>query len=89
MPISVGIDVAKETHWVTAVDEQARAVHDGAVANAQAALVALAGSLKALGHEVVVALDVTGSIATFLEAVLAGEGLALVHDPGIAELRSL
>ena len=34
------------------------------------------------------ALDVTGSIATFLEAVLAGEGLALVHVPGIAVNRA-
>ena len=79
MPVFVGIDVAKETHWVTAVDEQARIVHDGAVVNDQAALVALAQGLKALGDEVVVALDVTGSIAAFLEAVLASEGLALVH----------
>lgn len=88
MPVFVGIDVAKETHWVTAVDEQARIVHDGAVVNDQAALVALAEGLKALGDEVVVALDVTGSIATFLEAVLAGEGLALVHVPGIAVNRA-
>ncbi|MFO7921808.1 MAG: transposase, partial [Nioella sp.] len=80
--------MAKETHRVTAVDEQARIVHDGAVVNDQAALVALAQSLKALGDEVIVALDVTGSIATFLEAVLAGEGLALVHVPGIAVNRA-
>lgn len=33
MTIFVGIDVAKETHWVVAVDEQARVVHGGAVAN--------------------------------------------------------
>lgn len=88
MPVFVGIDVAKETHWVIAVDEQARIVHDGAVVNDQAALVALAQGLKALGDEVIVALDVTGSIATFLEAVLAGEGLALVHVPGIAVNRA-
>jgi transposase len=88
MPVFVGIDVAKETHWVTAVDEQARIVHDGAVVNDQAALVALTQGLKALGDEVVVALDVTGSIATFLEAVLAGEGLALVHVSGIAVNRA-
>jgi hypothetical protein len=50
--------------------------------------VAPAGSLRALGREVVFALDVTGSIATFLEAVLAGEGLALVHVPGIAVNRA-
>jgi Transposase len=84
MPIFVGIDVAKETHWVTAVDETSRIVHDSAVANDQAALKALAQHLRSLGDQVVVALDVTGSIVTFLEAVLAGEGQSLVHVPGIA-----
>jgi transposase len=88
MPIFVGNDVARETHWVSAVDPQARVVHGGAVANDQAALAALAGTLKALDADIVAALDVTGSIATFLGAVPAGEGLALVHVPGIAVNRA-
>ena len=88
MSVFVGIDVAKETHWVVAIDTQASVALDRAVANDQAALVELAADLRALDEEVVVALDVTGSIATFLEAVLASEGLALVHVPGIAVNRA-
>lgn len=49
---------------------------------------ALAQRLKSYSDTVVVALDVTGSIATFLEAVLTGEGLALVHVPGLAVNRA-
>ena len=44
--------------------------------------------LRALGHEVVIGLDVVGSFARFLEAVLLAEGFALVHTPGIAVNRA-
>lgn len=88
MPIFVGIDVAKETHWVCALDQDARVVLDRAAANDQAALDALAAELRGLGPELTIALDVTGSIASFLEAVLLAEGFALVHVPGIAVNRA-
>jgi transposase len=88
MRISVGIDVAKDVHWVNAIDQDARVLIDKAVANDQEALEALAAELRRLGGELVVGLDVTGSIASFLEAVLLAEGLALVHVPGIAVNRA-
>lgn len=88
MPIFVGVDVAKETHWVCALDQDARVVLDRAVQNDQAALDALAAELRGLGPELQIALDVTGSIASFLEAVLLAEGFTLVHIPGIAVNRA-
>ncbi len=88
MSVFVGIDVAKEAHWVCAIDAAARVVLDRAVENDQTALDALAAELKRLGPDVVVALDVTGSLARFLEAVLLAEGLRLVHVPGIAVNRA-
>jgi transposase len=88
MPIFVGVDVAKETHWVCALDQDARVVLDRAVQNDQAALDALAAELRGLGPELQIALDVTGSIASFLEAVLLAEGFTLVHVPGIAVNRA-
>jgi transposase len=88
MPIFVGVDVAKETHWVCALDQDARVVLDRAVQNDQAALDALAAELRGLGPERQIALDVTGSIASFLEAVLLAEGFTLVHVPGIAVNRA-
>ncbi|WP_029030530.1 IS110 family transposase [Salinarimonas rosea] len=88
MRICVGIDVAKDVHWVHAVDQDARVLIDRAVSNEQEALEALASDLVGLDGEVRVGLDVTGSIACFLEAVLIAAGLALVHVPGIAVNRA-
>ena len=83
-----GIDVAKDVHWVSAVDQDARILIDKAVTNDQAAIEALAADLRQLGPDIVIGLDVTGSIAAFLEAVLLAEGLSLVHVPGIAVNRA-
>lgn len=88
MRICVGIDVAKDVHWVTAIDEGARVLIDRSVANRQDAIEELAGDLRRLGPDLVVGLDVAGSIASFLEAVLIAEGLDLVHVPGIAVNRA-
>src|SRR5215210_2710888 len=88
MRICVGIDVAKDVHWVVAIDQDARVLIDRAVANDQETVEALAAELSRLGGELVIGLDVTGSIASFLEAVLLAEGLALVHVPGLAVNRA-
>ena len=44
--------------------------------------------LRGLEGEVVIGLDVVGSFARFLEAMLLAEGFALVHAPGIAVNRA-
>jgi transposase len=88
MRISVGVDVAKEVHWVCAVDPDAHVLFSRAVNNTQADLDAFVADLKRLSGEVVVGLDVMGSIATFLQAALLSEGVALVHLPGLAVNRA-
>lgn len=88
MEIYVGIDVAKETHWACALDAGARVLLDRAVDNDQAAIERLAADLRGLGGEIVIGLDITGSLARFLEAILLAEGLRLVHVPGIAVNRA-
>ena len=88
MEIFVGIDVAKETHWVCVLDHAARVLLDRAVENDQAAIDQFVAELRALGGEVVIGLDITGSLARFLEAILLAEGLRLVHVPGIAVNRA-
>ncbi|AFL51286.1 transposase [Sinorhizobium fredii] len=88
MEVFVGIDVAKETHWVCALDHAARVLLNRAVDNEQADIDALVRELVALGDDVVIGLDITGSLARFLEAVLLAEGLRLVHVPGIAVNRA-
>lgn len=88
MRICVGIDAAKTVHWVVAVDAGGRVVLDRAVGNDPAAVDGLVADLRGLGGEMVIGLDVVGSFARFLEAVLLAEGFALVHTPGIAVNRA-
>ncbi|MDB2490150.1 IS110 family transposase [Paracoccus sp. (in: a-proteobacteria)] len=88
MEIYVGIDVAKETHWVCALDHAARVLLDRAVENDQAAIDRLVADLRGLGGDVLIGLDITGSLARFLEAILLAQGLRLVHVPGIAVNRA-
>jgi len=48
----------------------------------------LVADLHSLGADIVMGLDVVGSFARFLEAVLLVEGFTLVHTPGIAVNRA-
>lgn len=86
--ICVGIDVAKDTHWACALDAGGRVLFSRAVRNTQAELDALSAELRALPGPVQVGLDVNGSIATFLQALLLADGIALVHVPGLAVNRA-
>ena len=88
MRICVGIDAAKVTHWAVAVDAEGRVVLDRAVENDPDAIDSLVAELRGLGGEAMIGLDVVGSCARFLEAVLLAEGFALVHTPGIAVNRA-
>jgi len=88
MRICVGIDAAKTVHWAVAIDEGGRVVLDRAVENDPRAIDALVAELRRLGGEVLIGLDVVGSFARFLEAMLLAEGFALVHTPGIAVNRA-
>lgn len=88
MRISVGIDIAKEIHWVSAVDCDGVVRIDRQLANTPADIAALAEELAALGGSVRVGLDVVGGIAGLAEAMLAEAGFALVHVPGLAVNRA-
>jgi transposase len=83
-----GIDIAKDTHWICALDSGGQILLSHAVKNTQAELDALSAELRALPGPVTVGLDVDGSIATFLQAILLADRLALVHVPGLAVNRA-
>jgi transposase len=84
----IGIDVAKEIHWVTGIDDRGQVVLDRRMPNEPATIQALIDDLKALGEEVVIGLDVVGGIAGLLEAMLLAAGLRLVFVPGLAVNRA-
>jgi transposase len=88
MRISVGIDVAKETHWVVALTETGEVVLDHALDNDPAAIEALLAELGALPGECTIGLDVLGGIATLLSAMLLAAGQRVIHVPGLAVNRA-
>jgi transposase len=88
MRSSVGIDIAKEAHWVTAVDADGIVRIDRKLANTPAAIASLLDELQRLEGTVRIGLDVVGGVAGLVEAMLADAGFALVHVSGLAVNRA-
>ncbi len=92
MRVAVGIDVAKEFHWVAAVDERVgELLFDGRVDNQPGAIERLIDQLSRLRDErgpVRVGVDVVGGIAALLTAMLHEAGLEVVHVPGLTVNRA-
>jgi transposase len=88
MRISVGVDIAKEAHWVTAIDADGVVRIDRKLTNTPGAIAALVADLIELGGSVRIGLDVVGGIAGLAEAMLAEAGFPLVHVPGLAVNRA-
>jgi len=86
--ISVGIDIAKDIHWVAAIDADGVVLLDRKLPNRPPDLAALAEELAALAGQVRIGIDVMGGIAGLATAILAEAGFALVHVPGIAVNRA-
>jgi transposase len=92
MGVAVGIDVAKEFHWVGAISgERSELPIDRRVDNQPAALRALVEDLEALGAEragLRVGIDVVGWVASLLAAMLLEAGIDVVHVSGLAVNRA-
>ena len=98
--VSVGIDIAKEIHWVTAIDADGVVRIDRKLLNTPTDIASLADQLAALGGpeggpgggsgggNIRVGLDVIGGIAGLVEAMLATAGFSLLHVPDLAARRS-
>jgi transposase len=86
--ISIGIDAAKEVHWVTAVTQEGQVLIDRRLDNTAEDIARLAAELQALGGERLVGIDLLGGIATLVSAMLLAAGERLVHVPGLAVNRA-
>lgn len=84
MRISIGIDVAKEAHWATAITDVGDVLLDRRVLNTPPEVAELVSELEALGGERTVGVDVLGGIASLVCALLLEAGERLVHVPGLA-----
>src|SRR3954454_20179129 len=85
--VAVGIDVAKDFHWVQAVDRRASEIaFSGRVDNTPPALGAFVEQLEVLRARgpVTVVIDVVGGIASVLTAMLLDAAIEVVHVPGLA-----
>lgn len=92
MAVAVGIDVAKQTHWVVIkAAETGVVLASHGVDNVAGEIADLVGEIRCLQEEhgpARVGVDVLGGIATLLVAMLLADGLTVVHVPGIAVNRA-
>src|SRR4051812_11737454 len=89
--VAVGIDVAKDFHWVRAIDcADGQVLLDRRVENDPAAVARLVEQLEALRTRgaVRVGIDVVGGIAGLLSAMLLEAGVTVVHVSGLAVNRA-
>jgi hypothetical protein len=86
--ISVGIDIAKEIHWITAIDADGVVLIDRKLLNTPTDVAALADQLTALGEAIHIGIDVMGGIAGLAEAMRVAAGFTLLHVPGLAVNRA-
>jgi transposase len=85
---NVGIDVAKEVHWVCAVDTQGTLLINHRLLNTPAELQALVDELRRLPAPIRVGIDILGGIASLIQAVILEAGFELLHIPGVAVNRA-
>src|SRR5438034_1975098 len=91
MAVAVGIDVAKEFHWATAVTERSSELFSCRVDNDPAAIQSVIDELERLQAEhgpLAVGIDVVGGIASLLQAMLIEAGFRVLHVPGLAVNRA-
>ena len=92
MAVKVGIDVAKEFHWVAiVVAETGEVLVSQRVGNDPDSIDGLIGQLRraeAEHGELTAAIDLMGGVAGLLTAMLIDAGIRLVHVPGLVVNRA-
>ena len=87
MPVAVGIDVAKQIHWVEIkIAETGQVLTSHPVANTPPAIAELIEEIREAEVEhgpARVGLDLLGGVATLLEAMLLEARLRVLHVPGV------
>lgn len=84
----VGIDIAKDVHWVCAVDREGALLLNHKLLNTPEDMLRLAVELEHLPAPIRVGIDILGGIAALTQAVILEAGFELLHVPGIAVNRA-
>jgi hypothetical protein len=71
---SVGIDIAKEVHWVCAVDREGALLLNHKLLNTPENMLRLAAELGRLPAPVQVGIDILGGVASLTQAVMLETG---------------
>jgi transposase len=88
---NAGFDIAKDFHWLAVTDDRGRQLASRRVDNDPDAIDEAITDLTALQAEhgeLTIGLDLMGSIATLLTALLLAAGFRVVHVPGLAVNRA-
>jgi transposase len=85
---NVGIDVAKEVHWVCAVDSHGALLLNHKLLNTPADMQDLVDELRRLPAPIRVGIDILGGIASLIQAVILEARFELLHIPGVAVNRA-
>lgn len=80
--IPIGIDAAKDSHWVTAITDTGDIILNKRFKSTPSAIDELIVQIKALGGDRTIGIDMTGGIAALLIAMLIDAGETVVHVPG-------
>ncbi len=88
MRLWIGFDVGKAFHWVCVLDEEGDIVLSCRVENTERDLEDCHEEVTAMGDERGYAIDLVGSPATLLEAVLFSRGERVFHLSGMTVNRA-
>jgi transposase len=92
MAVAVGIDIAKEIHWVCLkITETGQLLASHKVDNTPADIAGLVDEICATAEQhgaATAGIDILGGIAALVEAMLLDAGITLVHVPGLAVNRA-
>lgn len=88
---NAGFDIAKDFHWLAVTDDRGRQLSSRRVDNDPDAIETAITDLNAIQAEygqLTIGLDLMGSVAALLTAMLLAAGFRVVHVPGLAVNRA-
>lgn len=77
-----GVDISKEHHWVCLIDDEGTTIWTAKILNDEQSILDAIGEVCSLAESVTWTVDVTGTMACLLLALLAAHGQQVKYAPG-------
>src|SRR5665648_958723 len=81
-PVGLGVDVGKGHHWVCLIDEAGATLWSSKVVNDESAILQAIAAVLGRAEQVLWAVDITGTAAGLLLALLGAHGQQVRYVPG-------